>query len=170
MDMRTGSNAPGAHAFTVRAATAGDVPLILGFIKELAAYEKLSDRVSATEADLRAALFGPSPAAEVVLGCAGDAPAGFALFFQSFSTFLGRPGMYLEDLFVRPDWRGKGLGRQLLVHLARVAVARQYGRMEWSVLDWNEPAIAFYRAIGARPLDDWTMFRLTGETLVRLAS
>ena len=147
-----------------------DVPLILRFIRELAEYEKLLDTVTATEDSLRASLFGPNPAAEVVIAYAGDEPAGFALFFQSFSTFVGRPGLYLEDLYVRPDWRGRGLGRRLLTHLARIAVDRNYGRMEWSVLDWNEQAIAVYRKVGATPMDEWTVQRLTGNALRALAS
>ena len=147
-----------------------DVPLILGFIRGLADYEKLSDQVTATEGDLRDSLFGPAPVAEVVIAYAQHVPVGFALFFRSFSTFLGRPGLHLEDVFVLPEWRGHGIGRQLLTHLARIAVDRGYGRMEWVVLDWNEPAIGFYRRLGARVLDDWRTCRLTGEALTALAS
>jgi GNAT superfamily N-acetyltransferase len=157
-------------AFEIRPATDLDVPIILRFIRELAEYEHLLPTVTATEEVLRASLFGPAPAAEVVIGYAGDEPAGFALFFQSFSTFLGRPGLYLEDLFVSPKWRGRGLGRRLLAHLARIAVERDYGRMEWSVLDWNEPARAVYRKVGATPMDEWTVQRLTGDALRSLAS
>jgi GNAT superfamily N-acetyltransferase len=158
------------ESFSVKVATEQDLPLIFAFIKELAAYEKLAHEVTATEDGLRSALFGPRPAAEVLIGCAGEEPAGFALFFQSFSTFVGRPGLYLEDLFVRPQWRGRGLGSRLLAVLARIAVERDYGRMEWSVLDWNEMALRVYRKIGARPMDEWTVQRLTGDALRRLAS
>jgi GNAT superfamily N-acetyltransferase len=150
-------------------ATAKDVPVILRFIKELAEYEKLSHEVVATEDTLRAALFGSRPAAEVVIAYASDEPVGFALYFPTFSTFLGRPGIYLEDLYVTPSRRGHGIGRRLLAHIARVAIERGYGRMEWSVLDWNEPALAVYRKIGARPMDEWTVQRLTGEALESLA-
>ncbi len=138
-------------------------------IKGLAEYEKLSNQVVATEDGLRESLFGANPAAEVVIGYAGEQPAGFALFFHNYSTFLGQRGLYLEDLFVFPEWRGKGLGRQLLAHLARIAVERGCGRMEWSVLDWNEQAMRVYRGIGATPLDDWTICRITGDALHRLA-
>lgn len=154
---------------SVRAATEGDVPLILAFIEELAEYERLSQEVVATEEALRRWLFGERPVAEVVIGEDGDDPAGFALFFHSFSTFLGRPGIYLEDLYVRPEFRGRGVGRALLVHLARLAKDRGCGRLEWSVLDWNEPAIGFYRGIGASPVGGWTVYRVTGEALERLA-
>ncbi len=155
--------------FQIRNASEQDVPLILQMIKGLAEYEKLSDQVVATEDGLREALFGAHPSAEVVVGYAGDQPAGFALFFHNFSTFLGQRGLYLEDLFVLPEWRGRGLGRMLLAHLARIAVERNCGRMEWSVLDWNEPAMRVYRGIGATPLDDWTICRLTGDALHHLA-
>ncbi len=153
----------------VRAASEADVPLILSFIKELAEYERLSHEVVATEEALRRWLFGERPVAEVVIGEDGDEPAGFALFFHSFSTFLGRPGIYLEDLFVRPEFRGRRVGRALLVHLARLARERGCGRLEWSVLDWNEPAIGFYEGIGASPVGGWTVYRVTGEALERLA-
>jgi GNAT superfamily N-acetyltransferase len=156
--------------FRIESATEDDVGLILHLIKELAAYEKLAHEVVATEGNLRESLFGPQPAAEVLIGYAGNEPAGFAIFFQTFSTFVGRPGMYLEDLFVFPEWRGRGLGRALLVHLARIAVDRGYGRMEWSVLDWNELALRVYRALGARPMDEWTVHRLTGDALCELAA
>jgi len=146
-----------------------DVPLILAFIKGLAEYERLAHRVVATEEGLRASLFGAQPAAEVVLAYVGDEPAGFALFFHNYSTFLGRPGLYLEDLFVWPRWRGRGVGRRLLAHLARLALERGCGRMEWSVLDWNEPAIRFYRSVGAVGMDEWTVQRLEGEGLVKMA-
>jgi GNAT superfamily N-acetyltransferase len=150
-------------------ATERDAPLILQMIKDLAEYERMSDQVTATEATVRETLFGARPAAEVVIGYASDAPAGFALFFPNYSTFVGRPGLYLEDLFVRPEFRGHGFGKQLLAHLARIAVERGYGRFEWSVLDWNEPAIGFYKKLSAVPMDDWTIFRVTGDALTRLA-
>jgi GNAT superfamily N-acetyltransferase len=150
-------------------ATEPDVPVILGLIKALAEYERLSDQVVATEAALRESLFGERPAAEAVIAYAQGHPAGFALWFHNYSTFLGRRGLYLEDLFVLPEWRGRGLGRALLAHLARVALERNCGRMEWAVLDWNEPAIGFYKGLGAAPMDDWTVFRLTTEKLRELA-
>lgn len=153
----------------IRFATVEDVPAILGFITDLAAYEKLSHEVVADEAALRATLFGTRPAAEVLIAELDGAPVGFALFFQSYSTFLAKPGLYLEDLFVRPAARGKGVGSALLAALARIAVERNYGRVEWSVLDWNEPAIKLYRAIGAVPMSEWTVNRLTGAPLAKLA-
>ncbi len=153
----------------IRPATADDVPLILSLIRELAEYEREPEAAVATAADLRAALFAERPVAECVIGEIGGRAEGFALFFTNFSTWLGRPGMYLEDLFVRPAARGRGLGRALLSHLASVAVERGYGRFEWSVLDWNEPAIGFYRALGAEPMSEWTVYRVTGEALRRLA-
>ena len=146
-------------------AQVADVPAILEMIKALAEYEQLTHEVMATEADLRHSLFGPRPAGEVVLAYSGDAPVGFALFFHNFSTFLGRQGLYLEDLFVVPEWRGKGVGKQLFAHVAAVAESRQCGRMEWTVLDWNESAIAFYRSMGAHVLDEWRICRLTGHEL-----
>lgn len=155
----------------IDAATAADVPLVLELIRELADYERLADQVVATEADVERALFGARPCAEAVIArLDGGEAAGFALFFQSFSTFLGRPGLYLEDLYVRPAHRGRGLGRRLLAHLAGIAVARGCGRFEWSVLDWNELAIASYRRAGAVPMDEWTVYRLTGEPLRALAA
>ena len=154
----------------IAAAREEDVPVVLELIKALAEYEKLTDQAIATEQDIHRALFGPRPMAEVVLAFADREPVGFALFFQNFSTFLGRPGVYLEDLFVVPEWRRRGVGRRLLVHLARIAVERQCGRMEWSVLDWNRPAIAFYERLGASVLHDWRVCRLTGDSLARLAS
>jgi GNAT superfamily N-acetyltransferase len=153
--------------FRLAEATERDLPLILALIKDLAEYEKLAHAVVATEDILRESLFRKR-VAEVVIAYAGDEPAGFAVFFQTFSTFLGVAGMYLEDIFVIPRFRRHGLGRQLLVHLARIAAERGYGRVEWSVLDWNEPAVNFYKALGARPMDEWTVFRLTGESLARL--
>ncbi|MGH3146597.1 MAG: GNAT family N-acetyltransferase [Rubrobacter sp.] len=153
----------------IRVATEDDVSLILSFIRELAEYERLSHEVVATKEALRDSLFGERRVAEVVLGYLGDDPAGFALFFHTFSTFLGKPGIYLEDLFVRPEFRRAGVGRALLLHLARLAKERDCGRLEWSVLDWNEPAIGFYKSIGASPVAGWTVYRVTGEALERLA-
>jgi GNAT superfamily N-acetyltransferase len=144
--------------------------LILSFIRELAEYEKLSHEVVATEETLRNALFGERRFAEALVGEIGGEPAGFALFFHSFSTFLGKPGIYLEDLYVRPEFRGKGTGRALLIRLARLAKERDCGRLEWSVLDWNEPAIKLYRKIGAAPVSGWTGYRLTGDALEELAA
>jgi GNAT superfamily N-acetyltransferase len=155
--------------FRIAPATEDDLPVILRLINGLAEYERLGHAVVASEDVLRESLFGKR-AAEVVIGYAGDEPAGFAVFFQTFSTFLGIPGMYLEDIFVEPKWRRQGLGRQLLAHLARIASERGYGRVEWSVLDWNEPAINFYKALGATPMDEWTVFRLTGASLGKLAN
>jgi GNAT superfamily N-acetyltransferase len=154
----------------IRAATEDDVPLILSLIKELAGYERLSHEAVATEETLRASLFGERQVAETLLAYLGDDPAGFALFFYSFSTFLGRPGIYLEDLYVRPEYRGAGVGRALLVHLAGLARDRDCGRLEWSVLDWNEPAIGFYESIGASPVSGWTVYRVTGRALEELAA
>jgi GNAT superfamily N-acetyltransferase len=156
--------------FSIRNATGEDVPLILSFIHELAEYEKLSHEVSATEELLRDALFGERPAAEVLIGESDGQPAAFALFFHNFSTFLGRPGIYLEDLYVRPEFRGRGLGKDMLSHLARLAKERGCGRLEWWVLDRNEPAIGFYRSVGAVPMDDWTVYRVTGAALDGLAA
>ena len=149
----------------VRAASAEDVPLILSFIKELAEYEHLSHEVVATEETLREWLYGERTVAEVLIGESGGDPAGFALFFHNISTFLGKPGIYLEDLYVRPEFRGRGIGRALLVHLAGLAKERGCGRLEWSVLDWNEPAIGFYRGMGASPVSGWTVYRVTGKAL-----
>ncbi len=155
---------------SIRAATADDVPLIRQLIAELADYERLADAMVATDDGLRAQLFGPDPAAEVLIGEVDGEPAGFALFFHNFSTFLGKRGLYLEDLFVRPAFRGHGLGRHLMASLARIAVQRDCGRFEWSVLDWNELAIGFYRRIGATGMDGWTVQRLEGEALHALAA
>ena len=146
-------------------AEVADVPVILGMIRALAEYEQLTHEVTATEQDLRQWLFGPHPAAEVVLAYAGQAPVGFALFFHNFSTFLGRQGLYLEDLFVVPEWRGRGVGKQLFAYVAAIAESRHCGRLEWTVLDWNESAIAFYRSMGAHVLDEWRICRLTGHEL-----
>ena len=154
----------------IRPAAIGDVPVILQLIRDLAEYERAPNDVTATEEQLADVLFGPRPAAEVALAFAGDEqPVGFAVFFHNFSTWLGKSGLYLEDLFVKPDQRGKGYGRALLVHLAKIARDRGCGRLEWAVLDWNEPAMRFYRALGAKPMDEWTVFRLTGDGIARLA-
>ena len=155
---------------SIRPATADDVPLIRQLIAELAEYERLADAAVATDDDLRAQLFGAQPAAEVLIGEVDGEAAGFALFFHNFITFLGKRGLYLEDLFVRPAFRGSGLGRHLMASLARIAVQRDCGRFEWSVLDWNAPAIGFYRTLGAVGMDEWTVQRLEGEALHALAS
>jgi GNAT superfamily N-acetyltransferase len=154
---------------TIAGATEADAPLILMFIKALAEYERLADAVVATEDGVRRSLFGPRPYAECVIARWEGEPAGFALYFHNFSTFLAQPGVYLEDLFVKSEFRGKGVGRALLQHLAQVALDRNCGRLEWSVLDWNEAAIGFYRSLGATGLDEWTIFRLQGDALARLA-
>lgn len=155
--------------FEIKPATLNDVPLILHFIKELAEYEKLLDEVTATEEILKESLFGEKSSAEVLIGYLDHQPVSIAIFFHNFSTFLGRPGIYLEDLFVRPSARGKGVGKKMLVHLAKLAKERQCGRLEWWVLDWNEPAIEFYKSLGAKPMDEWTVFRVTGPALEKLA-
>lgn len=151
-------------------ATKSDLPLILGFIKELAEYERLAEEVVATEEILGETLFGERRFAEVVIAYYDNQPVGYALFFHSFSTFLGRPGMYLEDLYVRPVMRGKGIGKALLAYVARLATERKCGRLEWAVLNWNEPAVGFYKSLGARPMDAWTVYRLAGEPLNQLAA
>lgn len=153
----------------IRTTTEADLPIILSLIRELAEYEREPDAVVATEAGLREVLFGAKPSAEVLLALEEQEPVGFAVYFHNFSTWLGRPGLYLEDLFVRPEKRGKGYGRALLERLAQVAKERGCGRMEWAVLDWNEPAIQFYRKLGAQPMDEWTVFRLTKEGIAKLA-
>jgi GNAT superfamily N-acetyltransferase len=153
----------------VRTATAADVKTVLEFIRLLARYEKLEHQVVTTESMLLEYLFGPRPMAEVVLAEEDGRAVGFALFFSNFSTFLGRPGLYLEDLYVREEMRGRGVGRQLLAYLAALAVERGWGRMEWAVLDWNAPAIGFYEKLGAKLLSDWRICRLTGESLTALA-
>jgi GNAT superfamily N-acetyltransferase len=159
------------HDLTLRSGTEHDVPLILTLIRALAEYEKLADAVVATEDDLRRTLFGERRYAEVILAeVAGGDAAGFALFFHNYSTFLGRPGIYLEDLYVKPEYRGRGYGKALLARLAAVAVERKCGRVEWAVLDWNEPSIRFYESLGARMLTEWKTFRLIGEPLERLAA
>jgi len=150
---------------TLRPATVGDVSTILKCIQGLAEYERLAHECQATEELLRESLFGDSPAAEVTLALVGDEPAGFALWFRSYSTFLARPGIYLEDLFVFPEFRGHGVGKLLLTSLARTAVDRGYGRLEWAVLDWNVDAIRFYESLGARPNSEWTTYRLAGDAL-----
>jgi GNAT superfamily N-acetyltransferase len=155
--------------FEIRPACVEDVPVILELIRDLATYERAPKEVTATEEQLVVVLFGEKPVAEVLLAFEGKSPVGFAVFFHNFSTWLGRPGLYLEDLFVKPEKRGKGYGRALLVELAKVARDRGCGRMEWAVLNWNEPAIKFYRALGAKPLDEWTVFRLTRDGIARLA-
>ena len=155
--------------FEIRTTTQADVPVILSLIRELAEYEHAPDAVLATEAGLREVLFGAKPSAEVLLALENAEPVGFAVYFHNFSTWLGRPGLYLEDLFVRPEKRGKGYGRALLERLAQIAKERGCGRMEWAVLDWNEPAIQFYRTLGAAPMDDWTVFRLKRADITKLA-
>ncbi|MGH8169827.1 MAG: GNAT family N-acetyltransferase [Steroidobacteraceae bacterium] len=157
------------ESITIRPATRADVAIVLEFIRDLARYERLDHEVSASEAELAEALFGERRYAEVVLACSDGVPVGFALFFHNFSTFKGRPGIYLEDLFVRPEARGRGIGKRLLAHLARTALERRCARLEWAVLDWNEPSIGFYRSLGAVPMDEWTTFRLTGDGLALLA-
>ena len=154
---------------TIRPATVADVPIILQLIRDLATYERAPNEVAATEEQLIEVLFGEKPAAEVLLLFERDTPVGFAVFFHNFSTWLGRPGLYLEDLFVKPEHRGKGYGRALLVKLAEIARDRGCGRMEWAVLNWNEPAINFYRKLGAKPMHEWTVFRLTPSDIAALA-
>ena len=155
--------------FEIRTATEADVPVILSLIRELAEYEREPNAVVATEAGLREVLFGAKRSAEVLLALENAEAVGFAVYFHNFSTWLGRPGLYLEDLFVRPDVRGKGFGRALLERLAQIAKERGCGRMEWAVLDWNDPAIQFYRKLGAEPMSEWTVFRLAEEGIAKLA-
>lgn len=154
----------------IEPATARDVPVILALIKGLADYERMTADCVADESAVRASLFGPKPSAEVAIARVGGEAVGFAVWFHNYSTFLARHGLYLEDLFVVPAWRGRGIGRALLVHLARIAVERGCGRMDWVVLDWNESAIRFYRSLGAEPMDAWKTYRLKGEALVKLAN
>lgn len=154
---------------TLRMATAADVPVILRFIRELAEYERLAHACIASEESVRETLFGERRYAEVIIAEHDGEPAGFALFFHNYSTFLARPGIYLEDLYVRPELRGRGIGKALLARLASVAVERKCGRVEWAVLNWNEPAIRFYRSLGAVPQDEWTVYRLAGEALEELS-
>jgi GNAT superfamily N-acetyltransferase len=156
-------------SFTLRPAVAADTPVILRCIRALAEYERLAADVVGTEELVRETLFGERPSAEVVLAFDGDEPAGFALYFHNYSTFLARPGLYLEDLFVFPRFRGRGLGKRLLAHLARIAVDRRCGRFEWAVLDWNVDAIRVYEGVGAKPVSEWIIYRLTGDALARLA-
>jgi GNAT superfamily N-acetyltransferase len=156
--------------FIIRKAELKDTSLVLDFIKQLAVYEKMIDEVVATEDTLKEWLFGETPFAQVIIGEFKGQPIGFALYFTNFSTFLGRPGIFLEDLFVLPEFRGKGFGRTLLAYLAKLAVDNGFGRVEWSVLNWNEPAIKVYKGIGAKPMDEWTVFRLTSKELIAMAS
>ncbi len=155
--------------FTIRPATIVDAPIILQLIRDLATYERAPNEVAATEEQLVDVLFGERPVAEVLLAFEDEMPIGFAVFFHNFSTWLGRPGLYLEDLFVKPEARGKGYGRALLIHLAKIARDRGCGRMEWAVLDWNEPAIQFYKKIGAVPMKEWRIFRMTSDGIAKLA-
>ena len=157
-------------ACTLRFADKQDIPLILNFIKELASYENLLGEVEATEKRLKKHLFGQKKHAEVLFAEIEDEAVGFALFFHNFSTFLSKPGLYLEDLFVKPEYRKKGIGRKLLEHLAKIAVKRECGRFEWAVLNWNEPAIGFYESLDAKPMDNWTIYRLEGDALKKLAN
>jgi GNAT superfamily N-acetyltransferase len=159
-----------AENFQIRPARVEDVPIILQLIRDLATYERAPDEATATEEQLVDVLFGKKPAAEVLLAFEKGLPVGFAVYFYNFSTWLGRAGLYLEDLFVKPEKRGKGYGRALLVELAKIARDRGCGRMEWAVLDWNEPAIKFYRALGAQPMHEWTVFRLTRHEIAKLAN
>ena len=152
----------------IRVATADDVPVIFELMRQLAVYEKLEHALVSTEASLSEALFGAHPVAEAILALEGGTPVGYALYFRTYSTFLGKPGLYLEDLFVLPEARGKGAGKALLARLAAITVERGYGRLEWSVLNWNEPAIGFYKSLGAVPMDEWTVYRLSGEALKAL--
>lgn len=167
MDKKIKSKAPG---FTIRKAVPSDAATILGFIRELAEYEKLLDQVVATEKNLKDTLFGDRPFAEVIIGELDSKPVAFALFFHNYSTFLGKPGLYLEDLYVKPDLRGHGFGKIMLSYLAKLAVERNCGRLEWWVLDWNEPALQFYKKIGAKPMSEWTVQRLDGDALKKLAN
>lgn len=159
------TTATAIDGFVIRKAEAHDVALVLDFIKQLAVYEKMIDDVVATEDSLKNWLFGDKPFAHVIIGEYKNTPVGFALFFTNFSTFLGRPGIFLEDLFVLPKYRGKGFGKTLLSFLAKLAVDNSFGRVEWTVLNWNQPAIDVYKAIGAEPLEEWTIFRLSDKNL-----
>ena len=162
------SNGTDVPEFIIRLAIESDVNLILQFIKGLGEYEKLSHEVVATEEKLRKTLF-KQKMAEVIIGEFGGEPVGFALFFHNYSTFLGQAGIYLEDLFIIPEMRGKGFGKTMLKHLAKLTIERDCGRLEWACLDWNEPSICFYKGLGAKTLEDWTVYRVTGETLLKLA-
>lgn len=161
---------PEAYALRIVAACESDIPLILDFIRQLAEFERLTHEVTANEQVLRDSLFGERPVAEVALAYLAGEAVGFAVYFSNFSTFIGRPGIYLEDLFVKPAFRGKGIGRALLSYLARLAKQRNCARLEWAVLDWNQPAIDFYRRLGATPMHDWTVFRLAGSALDEAAA
>jgi GNAT superfamily N-acetyltransferase len=161
-----GRSAPG---FAIRPARPDDAELLVNLVRELAVYEKLEEHARATPDDFRTHLFGPRPAAEAAVSEVDGEPVGFALWFSTFSTFRGQPGLYLEDIFVKPGFRGRGIGKGLLAAVARRAVERGCGRLEWSVLDWNAPAIGFYRSLGARPMDEWTVYRIDDEPLRRLA-
>jgi len=156
--------------FSIRSAVPEDVPVILGFIRELAEYEKLAHEVTATEELLHRNLFSDKRHAEALLAFEDKTPVGFALFFHNFSTFLGKPGLYLEDLYIKPAYRKRGYGKALMIHLARIAKERDCGRFEWWVLDWSEPSLEFYRSIGAVPMNDWTVQRVTGDALAKLAA
>ncbi|HVY81839.1 MAG TPA: GNAT family N-acetyltransferase [Steroidobacteraceae bacterium] len=158
------------ETITIRPAEEHEVPIVLGFVRELAEYERLANEVVATEDDMREALFGTRPYAEVVFACVDGEPVGFALFCYNFSTFLAKPGIHLEDLFVRPAYRGRGIGQRLLTWLARETIKRGCGRLEWAVLDWNEPSIRFYESLGARALKEWFTYRLAGEALEKIAN
>ena len=158
-----------SNNFIIRQATEDDVATILSLIKDLADYEKLSHEVAATEADIRRSLFGERPVAEALIGELDGVAISFALFFYNFSTFLGKPGIYLEDLYVKPEYRSNGFGRKMLAHIARLATERNCGRFEWSVLDWNTPAIRTYDRLNARPMKEWILYRLTGDALDKLA-
>jgi len=157
------------EGFTLREAAAEDVPVLLSLIRELAVYEKMADQVTATEENMKVSLFGIRPGAEALLGELDGEPVAYAVYFHNYSTFAGRLGLYLEDVYVKPELRGKGMGKAILSYLARLAKERGCARFEWSVLDWNEPSIRFYRSLGAVSLDGWTVFRMTGEALDRLA-
>lgn len=159
-----------SNLFEIKPATIEDVPLILSFIKELAEYEKLLHEVVATENILKETLFGNQAHAEVIMGYLDGVPVSFALYFHNFSTFLGRPGIYLEDLFVKPEARGNGIGQKMLAYLAHLAKSRKCGRLEWAVLDWNETAIGFYKRMGAKAMDEWTVYRVTDQALDNLAA
>lgn len=156
--------------FNILPATVKDIPLILAFIKELATYEKLSHEVTATEEELKNSLFGDHKYAEVIFGYLNNEPVAFALYFHNYSTFLGKPGIYLEDLYVKPEARGNGIGQKMLAYLANLAIERNCGRLEWWVLDWNETAIKFYKKLGAIAMDEWTVHRVTGKALTDLAA
>jgi GNAT superfamily N-acetyltransferase len=168
LTLRTGEQ-PSSPGFSIRPARPEDAELLVNLVRELAVYEKLEQHARATPDDFRRHLFGPRPAAEAAVAEVEGEPIGFALWFSTFSTFRGQPGLYLEDIFVKPGFRGRGIGKGLLAAVARRAVERGCGRLEWSVLDWNAPAIGFYRSLGARPMDEWTVYRIDDEPLRRLA-